>query len=128
MATSPDGLFTAIYVPDFEISYIFISNLIASAMTLFLLGRRYMETNYHFDRELWRRMMRYGLPVMIAGIAYTVNEVFDRIMLSELLPQDIAKSEIGEIFCLLQAGPVHDPLCHRVQAGYRTLLFQSFEF
>jgi O-antigen/teichoic acid export membrane protein len=84
------------YRPDFQISYIFISLLIASSLTIALMGRRYILPAYTFDKVLWSKMVRYGLPVMIAGIAFTINEVFDRIMLSELLPAEIAKSEIGK--------------------------------
>lgn len=90
------GLLNAIYIIDFEISYIFISNLIASGLTLMMMGGLYLRVPYVFEKQLWYRMMRYGLPVMIAGIAFTINEVFDRVMLSELLPEDIAKSEIGK--------------------------------
>ncbi len=93
---NPQTLLSAVYVPDFEISYIFISNLVASGITLLLMGRLYLRTTYIYDRHLWRRMMRYALPVMDAGFAFTINEVFDRVMLSELLPADIAKSEIGK--------------------------------
>ncbi|MBT8290355.1 MAG: oligosaccharide flippase family protein [Muriicola sp.] len=91
-----EGLTGMLYIPDFEISYIFISNLIASGFTLLLISPSYKLPSYKFDRVLWSKMIRYGLPVMIAGIAFTINEVFDRIMLSELLPSDIAKSEIGK--------------------------------
>ena len=94
--SNKESLLNAMYVADFEISYIFISNLAASGITLLLLSRRYLEANYRFDSAVWRQMIRYGIPVMIAGIAFTINEVFDRIMLSELLPPDIAKSEIGK--------------------------------
>lgn len=94
--SNPESLLNAMYIPDFEISYIFISNLIASGITILLLSRLYIRANYRFDSQLWRQMIKYGIPVMIAGIAFTINEVFDRIMLSELLPQDIAKSEIGK--------------------------------
>lgn len=93
---NPQTLLAAIYVEDFEISYIFISNLAASGVTLLLMSRLYLLSKYVFDRHLWRRMMRYALPVMIAGVAFTINEVFDRVLLSELLPADIAKSEIGK--------------------------------
>ncbi len=92
----PEGLFSRIYVDDFQISYIFISNLIASALTLVLMFPTYRLRTYTFDKALWYKMIGYGLPVMIAGIAFTINEVFDRIMLSELLPATIAKSEIGK--------------------------------
>lgn len=40
-------------------------------------------------------MMRYAYPVLIAGIAFSINETFDRILLDYLLPPDIAETEIG---------------------------------
>jgi O-antigen/teichoic acid export membrane protein len=33
---------------------------------------------------------------MFAGIAFTINEVFDKYLLTELLPEDIAKTEMGK--------------------------------
>tara|TARA_R110002051_G_scaffold296516_1_gene362629 strand:- start:881 stop:2344 length:1464 start_codon:yes stop_codon:yes gene_type:complete len=93
---TPDSIFSGLYKPDFEISYIFISNLIASAITLLLMMRLYFRKPYVFDRVLWSSMMKYGTPVLIAGIAFAINEVFDRIMLEWLLPEDISESEIGK--------------------------------
>lgn len=93
---NPESLLRVMYVEDFEISYIFIANLLASGITLLMMGSMYLRRPYVFDKELWKQMMRYGLPVMVAGIAFTVNEVFDRILLAELLPEAIAKSEIGK--------------------------------
>lgn len=93
---NPDSVFMGIYRPNFEISYIFISNLIASGLTLLLMLRLYLRRPYVFDKELWLKMMDYGLPVLVAGIAFTINEVFDKIMLSYLLPEAIAESEIGK--------------------------------
>jgi O-antigen/teichoic acid export membrane protein len=93
---NPKTLLGFIYRPDFEISYIFISNLAASGLTLLMIGGLYLRRNYSFDRQLFKRMLGYGIPVMIAGVAFTINEVFDRILLSELLPEAIAKSEIGK--------------------------------
>lgn len=93
---SPDSILSSLYRPNFEISYIFISMLIASAITLLLMLRLYLRRPYVFDRVLWSSMMKYAAPVLIAGIAFTINEVFDRIMLDWLLPNDIAESEIGK--------------------------------
>ena len=93
---NPESLLNAIYIADFEISYIFISNLIASGITLLMMGGLYLKSTYTFDKALWLKMIKYGMPVMIAGIAFTINEVFDRILLVDLLPQDIAKSEMGK--------------------------------
>jgi len=92
---NPDSIFSGIYNPDFEISYIFISNLVASGVTFLLMVRLYFIRPYVFGISLWKKMMQYGLPILIAGIAFTVNEVFDKILLSELLPEDVADSELG---------------------------------
>lgn len=89
------GLFESIYKLNFEISYIFIANLVASAVTLILMAFFYVKLNYKFDRGLWKQMMRYAVPVLIAGIAFSINETFDRILLKELLPADVAENQIG---------------------------------
>lgn len=84
-----------IYVPDFQIEYIFIANFVASLVTLFLLFKFYSKLRFSFDTALWKRIMRYALPVLVAGLAYAINEASDRIMMKYLLPEDIANSELG---------------------------------
>jgi len=39
-----------------------------------------------FDKELWIRMLSYSLPLLVAGLAGTVNEALDRVLLKHLLP------------------------------------------
>jgi O-antigen/teichoic acid export membrane protein len=90
-----NSFFSSFYRPNFEISYIFISNLIASGLTLLVLIPFYTKIKLKFDAVLWKKMMRYAMPVLIAGIAYSVNETFDRILLEKLLPADIAEEQIG---------------------------------
>ena len=85
----------SIYKPNFEISYIFIANLIASAVTLALMLPFYAKIRYVFDSHLWKNMLKYALPVLIAGVAFSINETFDRILLKEMLPPDIADNQIG---------------------------------
>jgi len=92
---NPDSFWSVIYVKDFEVGYIFVANLISSLLTLLVLLPHYLKTDWHFDKALWKRMMKYSLPVLIAGMAFVINETFDRIFLEHLLPEKIAKSEIG---------------------------------
>lgn len=88
-------IFEGLYKPNFEISYIFIANLIASGLTLLLMVSFYIKVKYTFDKALWKKMMRYAYPVLIAGVAFSINETFDRILLKELLPENIADTQIG---------------------------------
>ena len=89
------SLFKPIYKPNFEINYIFISNVIASAVTFVLLLPFYFKLKFNFNKNLWKRMIHYALPVLVAGIAFSINETFDRILLQKLLPIDVAETQIG---------------------------------
>ena len=89
------SVFESIYKPNFEVSYVFIANLVASAVTLLLMFPFYSKIKYVFNSQLWKTMFRYAFPVLIAGVAFSINETFDRILLKELLPSDIADTEIG---------------------------------
>jgi O-antigen/teichoic acid export membrane protein len=40
-------------------------------------------------------MLRYAFPVLIAGIAFSINEAFDKILLKYLLPENIAEAQVG---------------------------------
>ena len=40
-------------------------------------------------------MLIYALPILISGVAYSINETFDKILLDFILPDSIAKSQIG---------------------------------
>jgi O-antigen/teichoic acid export membrane protein len=87
--------FDSIYVSNFEVSYIFISLIIASGLTLLLLFPFYSRIQFQFDWSLWRSMMKYALPVLVAGVAFSINEVVDRLFLERMLPEAIAKEQIG---------------------------------
>ncbi|MEZ7506305.1 lipopolysaccharide biosynthesis protein [Flavobacterium sp. Arc2] len=92
---NPHGFLRSIYVDNFQIGYIFLANIIASLLTFVVLSPDYVYLNWKFDADLWKRMMRYGMPIMVAGIAFAINEQFDKILLANLLPANIAESEVG---------------------------------
>lgn len=80
---------------DNKVAYVFIANLIASAITLIVLLPVYIKIGFGFNKTIWKQMMKYALPVLVAGIAFSVNEAFDRILLKYLLPENIAEVEVG---------------------------------
>lgn len=83
------------YSPNIGIGYIFIANLVATVVTLLMLLPEMSQSIWRFDKVLWRKMMVYALPLMVAGLAGITNETIDRILLQSLLPDDISASEIG---------------------------------
>lgn len=88
----PDSLLAGMYVHDFEIGYVFLANLISSLSALLILLPHYFKIKWKFNKPLWKEMMRYAFPVMIAGVAFAVNEGFSRPLLQFM---DVPKPEIA---------------------------------
>jgi O-antigen/teichoic acid export membrane protein len=74
------------YKEEIGIGYIFLANLISTLSTLVLLSPGLLKYNYKFDKGLLKSMLKFSVPLMIAGLAGMINETFDRIALRYLLP------------------------------------------
>lgn len=92
----PEGIFGIKYDPKFGIGYVFLANLIASALTFILLAKELLIAKLkYFSWDLWKRMMAYSWPITIAGLAGIINETFDRQFLKYLLPAEQGKHALG---------------------------------
>ncbi|MES2836926.1 MAG: oligosaccharide flippase family protein [Bacteroidota bacterium] len=85
----------ATYNASNGVAYVFIANLVASVVTLLLLLPSIFKINFVFDKQLWKTMIRYSYPLLLAGLAGMANETLDRILLKYLLPADIAMEQVG---------------------------------
>jgi O-antigen/teichoic acid export membrane protein len=81
-----------IYNPSGGVGYVFLSNMIASAATLLILYRDVIKVKLTFDGRLFKEMLWYTLPLLLAGMSGMVNETLDRILLRYLIvvPAEIA--------------------------------------
>ncbi len=83
------------YNPSLGVGYVFISNLIANVVSLLLLSP-YIFIHLTFDVSLWKKMLKYALPLLVAGLAGMVNETFDRAILKYLVTdKDDAMRQLG---------------------------------
>jgi O-antigen/teichoic acid export membrane protein len=78
-----------IYNPEIRIGYVLVSNLIASLVKLLLLSKEIFSVKGSFNLQLWKRIMVYSLPLLIAGLAGAINEVFDRPLLKLLVSEPL---------------------------------------
>ncbi|SDD55241.1 lipopolysaccharide biosynthesis protein [Niabella drilacis] len=86
------------YNKDWAVGYVFVANLLQSMITLLLLSKEFLGFKLHINKELWRKMLLYGMPLILAGFAGMVNETFDRIMLGWWAPaatEQAAKAQVG---------------------------------
>ncbi len=79
-----------------DVTYVLLSNLIASSIVLILLAPEILKAKIDFNSKLIKEILIYSFPLLIAGLAGTVNETLDRILLKHLIvDNDVAKYELG---------------------------------
>ena len=83
-SSNPD-LVKYIYNPEMGVGYVFIANLIATVSTLIFLIPEIINIKLKFELDLLKRMLNYSLPLLVVGIAGTVNEVLDKILMKHLV-------------------------------------------
>lgn len=76
---------------DEPVAYPFFANVLASFLGLVFLFPILSKVRPYFNWELFKRMFKYAYPVMLAGLAFTVNENLDNLILRDM----IDKSEAG---------------------------------
>lgn len=74
-----------IWNPEFQVGYVFVANLIGSAITLICLVPFIFRMKPVFDRRLLNRMLAYSWPLLVGGMAGSLNEVLDKILLRRLI-------------------------------------------
>lgn len=77
------------------IGYIFLSNLVASALTLLLLLPELLELGFKFDGSMFWQMLTYSLPVLVANLSFIINENLDKMLLGKMLPENVSSSQLG---------------------------------
>ncbi|MBI1342950.1 MAG: oligosaccharide flippase family protein [Terrimonas sp.] len=98
LAENENSIVHLFFNKDWAVGYVLLANLIQTIVTLLLLTKQFLGFEWRFDKNLWKEMMFYGMPLIIAGFAGMINETFDRIMLGWWAPvnsEQAAKAEVG---------------------------------
>jgi len=85
----PDSIINLIYHQHVDpVVYVMLANLIQSAFALVLLSGEIKQVRLKFDPRLWKEMLVYSAPLIIAGLGGMINETCDRLMLGWWLHGD----------------------------------------
>jgi O-antigen/teichoic acid export membrane protein len=124
----PNGILGLKYNPEIGVGYVFIANLIQSIITLAIVGKEFVNFSFRkFDFKLWKRIMNYSWPVMIAGLAGIINQTLDRQFLKYLLPKDEAKHQIGVYGAVYKIATFITVFRQAYQLGIEPYFFSSFK-
>lgn len=89
--------FLLVLRPEEQVKYIFVANLITSAMTFLLLVPDMLPgLRERASFALLRQMLRYSFPILILGIAGILNQTVDKILFPFLFADtDYANTQLG---------------------------------
>ena len=88
---NPESSLALIYNADIGVGYAFISNLIASLVTLILLLPDIFKVSFSFDSAILKKMLSYSFPLLLVGLFGMINEVSDKVLFKFLItvPADV---------------------------------------
>lgn len=87
LKNNPNSFITTIYSANIGVGYVFISNLLASLITLVLLLPEIFGVAFKFEKKILVQMLSYGFPILLVGLAGAINQSIDKILIPFLVPE-----------------------------------------
>ena len=73
-----------LYDPDLGVGYVFLCNLITSALMFLFLIPELRFFQFKFDRKFMGKLLMYSAPLVIVGLAGSINDSGDKIFVKML--------------------------------------------
>lgn len=104
---------------------VFLSNLIASFLTFVSLLGVYKKIGLGFDFSVFVQMFKYGFFILLAGIAFSINESFDRIIIRYLYPSSTSDVAVGLYSACYKMGVFMNLFTTAYKMGVEPLFFSK---
>lgn len=96
LQTHPDSLLLNFIPATPDFSYIIFAVFLSCITCTILFIPDFLKMKLSFSKNLWKQMMIYSLPLMIAGLPGIVNESLDRILFRFFAPADVVwRADLG---------------------------------
>ncbi len=84
--SNPNGFFALWYRNNTGVGFILFANILQAIVTLMLLFVELKDFRPAFDVVIFKKVFRYGYPILIAGFAGVINDSLNRVMFKNLNP------------------------------------------
>jgi len=95
LAKNPGSPLRMIYNRRIGVGYVFIANLAGSVISLLLLIKETKGFKFYYNSAVIKKMLLYGLPLLIAGLLGILNDSFDKIILKRFYTGDVGLKILG---------------------------------
>ena len=90
-----NGWFRRNYDPDYGVGYVFLANLIGSAATLIMLLPFIFRTKLMFYWTIWKKMLMYSVPLLVAGLSGSISDTLDKVILRRMIGAENGLQTVG---------------------------------
>jgi O-antigen/teichoic acid export membrane protein len=80
----------------FDISYVFLANLLANLAMILILYKEIFQVKLRFNWERIKKMLGYALPILLMGVAGISVEQLDKVIFEYLLPENFYEGKTAE--------------------------------
>lgn len=91
-----NGWFRNIYNPEYRVGYVFVANLVGSISTVIMLLPYIVKIKPVFDASVWKRMIGYSFPLLIAGLSGSINDALDKVIMRRIIGSETGLETVGE--------------------------------
>jgi len=113
------------YFPEYKLGYVFISNLIATAVEMSFLIPELMGFRYKFDRALAKEMIKYSFPLVIMGVAGVANQVADKIIFPKVYPYSDGFAQLGIYSACFKIAQIMMMFTQAFRFAYEPFIFEK---
>lgn len=75
-----------LYNEDIGVGYVFLINFFGSLISFVLLVKEIFSISFKFDLAIYKNVLIYSFPLLVSGLAGSINEAIDRIILKYFSP------------------------------------------
>lgn len=101
LAKNPDSFLLYFISPTPDFTYILFAIFLSALLSLVIFIPDILKIKFSFSPALWKQMMLYSLPIMVAGLPGILNDFIDRPLFRFFSPEgNIWESDLG----IFQAG------------------------
>ena len=97
LAAHPESVLLDFVPATADFSYIIFAVFLSCVVCTLLFIPDIFKMKVKFDKGLWKQMLVYSIPLMVAGLPGIVNESFDRILFRFFAPEGaVWRADLGE--------------------------------
>lgn len=115
------------YNPTYGVGYVFVANILATAIQTLCLLPTILAEKYEFSAALLKRMLRYSLPLLVLGVAGIMNQTIDRIIFPFLYTGADAQTQLGIYGACFKVAMVMMMFTQAFRYAYEPFVFGQYK-